>query len=216
MNTSVLTPAQFKALEGRHFLDAAGERLGSFAETMAEVKMSSHVRELIKAEGVYTFECRDKDGNLRWTDTIDNTVVTVGKNAMLTAWLQTAAYTQTGPFMGLISSVSFSAISAADTMGSHAGWTEAGSTNAPDFTARITANGDWAAASAGAIALTTALSFAITSSGTLEGAFMVLGSGAVATLMSTAGVLFSAGLFTGGTRAVLNGDTVNVSYSLAI
>lgn len=186
------------------------------AAASARLVMPATLRELLSPKGRYHFTCIDKEGNIRWEDDVENTVVTVGKNDLLDTFLQTAAHTQVGPFMGLISSVSFSAISAADTMASHAGWTEAGSTNAPTFSARITTNGGWAAASAGSKALTTALSFAMTSSGTLEGAFLVAETGAVVTLMNTSGVLFSAGLFTGGTRAVLNGDTVNVSYSLAV
>ena len=101
-------------------------------------------------------------------------------------------------------------------MASHAGWTEVGSTNAPTFSARITTNGDWNVASGGSKALGTALSFAMTSGGTLKGAFLVYGTGAVSTLMNTSGTLLSAGLFSGGDRVVLNGDTVNVSYSLAL
>lgn len=166
-------------------------------------------------EGYYIAECYGRDGKLKWRDLFANTVVTVGKNAMLDQSLAGAAYTVTGPFMGLISSVSFSAISAADTMTSHAGWTEAGATNAPTYTApRKTCA--WSAASAGSKALSAALSFAITGTGTLKGGFLVFASGAVSTIDNTAGTLFSAGLFTGGDRAVLSGDTVQVSYSVGL
>ena len=54
-----------------------------------------------------------------------NTVCTAGKNAALDAYLAGSSYTVTGPYMGLISSASYSAIAAADTMSSHAGWLEA-------------------------------------------------------------------------------------------
>lgn len=165
--------------------------------------------------GVYTFECYGPDGQLKWTDTVENTVATVGKNLALDTFLAGSGYTVVGPFLGLISSVSFSAISAADTMSSHAGWTEAGVTNAPTYTVpRKTAA--WSAAAAGAKALSSALSFAITGTGTIKGAFMVYGTGAVSTVDNTSGTLLSAGLFTGSDRAVLSGDTVNVSYSLAM
>jgi len=166
-------------------------------------------------EGVYEAVCYRADGSVRWRDTFANTVVTVGKNLMLDTALAGSAYTVTGPFMGLISSVSYSAISAADTMSSHAGWTEAGVTNAPTYTTpRKTAA--WNAASAGAKALSAALSYAITGSGTIKGAFLTYGSGAVSTIDNTSGTLFSAGLFTGGDRAVQNGDTVQVSYSVSL
>lgn len=156
----------------------------------------------------------DPDGEV-YTEEFHNTVVTVGKNLALDTYLAGSAYTVVGPYLGLISSVSYSAISAADTMSSHSGWTEAGATNAPTYTSpRKTAA--WSAASAGSKALSSALSYAITGTGTIKGAFMVYGSGAVTTIDNTSGTLLSAGLFTGGDRAVLSGDTVNVSYSQSL
>jgi hypothetical protein len=101
-----------------------------------------------------------------------------------------------------------------DTMASHANWTEAGSTNAPTFSARGTLS--WSAAASGTKSTSSATSFSITGAGTLQGCFLVTGTGAVNTLMSTAGTLFSGGAFTGGSKVVANGDTVNVSYSISI
>lgn len=164
--------------------------------------------------GVYTME-HIRDGKVIYSETFENTVVTVGKNLALDTILAGSAYTVVGPYMGLISSTSYTAIAAADTMASHAGWLEAGNANAPTYTApRKTAV--WSAASAGAKALSAALSFAITGTGTIKGAFMVYGTGALTTIDNTAGTLLSAGLFSGGDRAVISGDTVNVSYSLAV
>lgn len=150
-----------------------------------------------------------------WQDTIHNTVATVGKNLALDTFLAGSSYTVVGPYLGLISSVSYSAIAAADTMASHSGWTEAGVTNAPTYTTpRKTAA--WNAASAGSKALSAALSYAITGSGTVKGAFMVYGTGALTTIDNTAGTLLSAGLFTGGDKVVANTDTLNCSWSLAL
>ena len=133
---------------------------------------------------------------------------------MLQTTLTGSAYTVVGPYMGLISSVSFSAVAAADTMLSHAGWTEAGSTNAPTFTSRLAPS--FGTATSGAISLTIATSFTMTGAGTLEGAFITYGTGAVSTLMSTAGTLLSAGVFTGGAQPVNSGNVVQVSYSLSL
>ncbi len=191
------------------------ERMDAQAQARAFLTRVGGVQEEAGAKGTYTVECYDAEGNLKWSDEFPNTVCTIGKNIALDAFLAGSAYTVTGPFMGLISSASFSAISAADTMASHAGWLEAGSANAPTYTApRKTAA--WSAASAGAKALSAALSFAITGTGTVKGAFMTFGAGAVSTIDNTSGTLLSAGLFTGGDRAVVNGDTLNVSYSLAL
>lgn len=191
------------------------DKLSASAVIGASLTRAGDITDQCEAEGFYTVECFDADGNLKWSDAFPNTVVTVGKNLMLDSALAGSAYTVVGPFMGLISSTSFTAISAADTMTSHAGWLEAGNANTPTYTApRKTAA--WSAASAGAKALSATLSFAITGSGTIKGAFMTYGTGALSTIDNTAGTLFSAGLFTGGDRSVLNGDTVNVSYSVSL
>ena len=101
-----------------------------------------------------------------------------------------------------------------DTMASHSLWTEAGSTNAPTFTARLApAIGT---ASSGSISTSSPVSFTMTGAGTLEGSFIVYGSGAVATIMSTAGTLLSAGAFAGGPQPVSSGNVVQVSYQLSI
>jgi hypothetical protein len=192
-----------------------GENVTAREVARAVAVARAHFGDDCEIEGVYEVVCRNSEGRIRWRDIFANTVVTVGKNLMLDAALAGSAYTVVGPFMGLISSISFSAISAADTMTSHAGWLEAGATNNPTYTSpRKTAA--WSAASAGAKALSAALSFGILVAGTIKGAFLVYGTGALSTIDNTAGTLFSAGLFTGGDRAVLNGDTVQVSYSCAL
>jgi len=181
----------------------------------ASVIRGSGLGEVTEAHGRYEFECFGADGRLKWRETIDNVVATVGKNLALDTFLGGAAYTVTGPFMGLISSVSYSAVSAGDTMASHAGWLEAGGTNAPTYSGnRKTAV--WAAAASGSKALSPALSFAITSTGTVKGAFLCYGSGALNTKDNTGGVLWSAGTFATGDKAVVNGDQLTVNYSTSL
>jgi hypothetical protein len=181
----------------------------------ASVIRGSGIGEHAAAHGRYEVECIGADGQLKWRDTIENIVCTVGKNLMLDTAFAGAAYTVTGPYMGLISSTSYSAVAAGDTMTSHAGWLEAGGTNAPTYSGnRKTAV--WSAASAGSVALSAALSFAITGTGTVKGAFLCYGSGASATKDNTGGVLWSAGTFTTGDKAVVNGDTLNCNYSSSL
>lgn len=191
------------------------EKLNGDVKVTVSLTRRGDVEEKAEAHGVFVAECIGPDGKLKWRDEAPNVVTTVGKNYALDGYLQTAV-TIVGPFMGLISSISYGAGPViGDTMTSHAGWTEAGVTNAPTYTApRKTAA--WSAASAGAKALSAALSFAITGTGTIKGAFIVLSTGALSTIDNTAGTLYSAGLFTGGDRAVLNGDTVNVSYTASL
>lgn len=192
------------------------DKLNAIDGTAMSLSSITSIGEEANAEGLYSAKCYEYEGGpLLWEDTFHNVVATVGKNLMLQTALTGSAYTVVGPYMGLISSVSYTTGPAAgDTMASHGGWTEAGSTNAPTFTARIAPS--FGTATAGAIALTSATSFTMTSTGTLKGAFMVYGTGAVTTLMSTAGTLLSAGLFTGGDQPVVSGNVVQVSYSLSL
>ena len=192
------------------------DKLNAVDGAYMSIASASVLGEQAHAEGVYTFKCYEYEGGpLLWEDTINNVVCTLGKNLMLQTALTGSAYTVVGPYMGLISSVSYTGVPvAADTMLSHATWTEAGSTNAPTFAARLAPA--FGTASAGAIALSTPTSFTMTGAGTLKGAFITYGTGAVATLMSTAGTLLSAGLFTGGDQPVSSGNVVQVSYSLSL
>src|SRR4029077_20429287 len=118
----------------------------------ASVIRGGGLSESAEAHGRYEIECYDADGKLKWRETIDNVVQTVGKNLAMDSFLAGSAYTVTGPYMGLISSVSYTATAAGDTMASHAGWLEAGGTNAPTYSGnRKTAV--WSAAAAGVKAL---------------------------------------------------------------
>jgi len=181
----------------------------------ATVTRNASLVEEAHAEGFYTVECIGKDGKIKWRDTIKNLVTTVGKNHMLDTEFAGSSYSVTGPYMGLISSTSYSAVAAGDTMASHAGWLEAGNANAPTYTApRKTVA--FNAASAGSKATSSALSYAITGTGTVKGLFIVLGSGASSTVDNTGGTLYSAGLFSGGDKAVANGDTLNVTWTASL
>jgi hypothetical protein len=173
--------------------------------------------ESIGIEGKYVAKCYDKDGNLKWEDTIENLVVAVGKQLMLDTLLSGSAYTAT-VYMGLVSGASAPTYAATDTQASHAGWIESGLANAPTYSGNrktVTFN---AATSTGATpsnvttkATTAAASFTFTGSGTVAGCFInINGSN---TIDSTTATLYSAGSFTGGNKIVASTDVLNVTYS---
>jgi hypothetical protein len=191
------------------------ERANARESNDALVIRGNSIGESVNAHGRYEIECIGADGKIKWREIIDNVVATVGKNLALDTFLAGASYTVIGPYMGLISSTSYSAVAAGDTMASHAGWLEAGGTNAPTYSGnRKTAA--WSAAASGSKALSAALSFAITSTGTVKGAFLCYGSGASATKDDPGGTLWSAGTFSTGDKSVVNGDTLNVNYSTSL
>jgi hypothetical protein len=135
-----------------------------------------------------------------WAGQQNNLVVTQGLNDLLDRYFSGSSYTAAW-FLGLISSVSFSAIAAGDTMASHAGWTEAGPTNAPNYSAGTRPAISFSAASAG--------SKASSAAGTVRGCFTTSNS----TKDGTTGTLYNAVLFTGGDRVVAASDVVNVSLT---
>lgn len=176
--------------------------------------------ERVVARGHFTAVCRDRYGNEIWTEEFDNLLTQIGKALLLDEGLAGSSYTAT-EYMGLISSVSFSAISGGDTMSSHSGWLEAGSANAPTYSGtRLTAA--WNASTlSGASAysatkqLSAGLVFTFTGSGTVQGAFLVGGSGASNTIGNTSGTLFSAGAFS-TPQPVVATNTLTITYSVTL
>ena len=184
----------------------------------AEISLQANAKvpEGMGIEGWYHVVCRDKDGNVKWEDEFPNLVVAVGKQLLLDTLMRTTGtYTTVGPFLGLISNT-FTA-SASDTMASHT-WTEftaytvGGS--AVRGTAVFAASTSTGATPANVTSSTaSAITYTITGSGgTVYGCFLVTGSGAVSTQSSTAGVLYSEGLFSTANTTTA-GDTVSVTYS---
>lgn len=152
----------------------------------------------------------------KWHDTIQNVVTTEGKNKALDVHLRGQAQI-TAWYIGIISSVSYSAVAATDVaaqINGTNGWKEAGPTNAPNYSqANRVAATFGTAASAGAISTSAVSAFSITSSGTVKGCFLASSN----VKDGTTGTLYSAGLFTGGDKSGLqNGDTLNVSYTASI
>ena len=163
------------------------------------------------AKGVYKIQCHDKDGNLKWEDEALNLVVNVGLQDMNAKYFTGSAYTAAW-YIGLYGSGATNSPAAGDTMSSHAGWTEVvaysqATRPACTFGTPTTANPSVATNSA------SPATFSINATTTVGGAFLTSNN----TKSGTTGTLYSAADFSApGDRAVTNGDTLSVTYTLSL
>lgn len=166
--------------------------------------------EVIGLEGVYTAECYDVQGNLKWSDSIKNLTTNVGRASLLNSYF---ANTGGGAIVMGLKGTGTPVVT--NTQASHASWLEVGLANAPTYsgTRKTPSFASATTANPSVLATSAAVVFAITSSGTVAGAFINVGGSA--TVDSTTGVLFSAGDFTAGAKTVSSGDTINVTYTLS-
>jgi hypothetical protein len=166
--------------------------------------------ELVGLEGVYIAECRDAQGNLKWADIIENLTTNVGRQNLLNSY-----FGNTGGGAVVMGLMGTGTPAYTDTQASHSSWLEVGGANAPAYSGTRKTPAFSAATSANPSVLTTSavVVFNMTSSGTIAGAFINIGGSA--TQDNTTGVLFSAGDFTGGSKTVSSGDTINVTYTLS-
>lgn len=191
------------------------EKQGFGDNAVATLQANAIIPEGMGVEGFYQVECRDAAGNLKWEEAFPNLVVAVGKQLMLDTLLTTSGtYTTVGPFLGLINNST--TFAAADTMTSKT-WTELTTYTVGGSAVRGTAVFG-AASSSGTTpsnvttSTATAITYTMTGSATVYGCFLVTGTGAVSTISSTAGVLYSEGNFATA-KTVTSGDTVSVTYS---
>lgn len=181
------------------------EKIKLTETTDVSVSKTNNLTETIGVTGHYNVQCLDSDGQVKWIDTIENLVVTVGKNDLLDKYFAGSAYTAAW-YMGLVDGASTPTYAAGDTLASHAGWTES-----TDYSGSNRATVAWNAASAGSKA-STATSFSINATATIAGALLTV----TQVRATTTGVLYSAGSFSGGNRSVASGDTLNVTYTASV
>lgn len=145
----------------------------------------------------YHVECVGADGLVKWTEEYQNLVTTVGKTDIIDKYFKGSAYTA-GWFLGLKGT---GTAVVGDTAASHAGWAEVNpyTGNRPSITFGTTAAGSNTA---------TAISYTITGTATVAGAFVQSAN------TGTTGVLYSAGDFA-APRSVLSGDTLNVTLTVS-
>ena len=158
--------------------------------------------------GVFAVECRDAEGNLKWTEEFPNLVVNSGLQYANTQVFKGVTYTATW-YMGLVTGPgSGNTYLAANTMASHAGWTE---NVAYSQTARPTMSFGTASTADPSVIVSGITVFTMNATATIAGAFVTNEN----TKSGTTGTLFSVGNFTVGDRPVASGDTLNVTYTFS-
>ena len=156
--------------------------------------------------GTFSGECVGADGKTKWVDTLNvNGITTVGLNHALDIVFHAGTQVTTW-YMGLIQGSSTPTLAAADTMGSHAGWTEY---TTYDQTNRVA--WDEGAAASGVVTNSTTMDFSMNATGTVAGGFLTSSS----TKSGTTGTLWMTATFSGGNQGVTNGDTLKLTYTLS-
>jgi hypothetical protein len=146
----------------------------------------------------------DHISRLKWEDEIHNLVPTVGLNAILDAWLKTGIAAPAW-YVFLVNTAGFAAYAAGDTFAIHAGWAEGqpySNATRPAFTPGAIAGGSVDNSAAKAV-------FNINASMTVRGGGLCDN----AVKATTTGTLSGVGDFTGGSKIVADGDTVNVTVT---
>jgi hypothetical protein len=178
----------------------------------AALAVSKPVTESVGAGGVYTMQCFDKDGKLKWEASSHNLVVNVGLQDMNDKYFEGVSYTAAW-YIGLITGPAASTTFAAtDTMASHGGWGE--NTGYSNATRPAAVFGTATALDPSTLDNSASpASFSINATSTIAGAFLVNNN----VKGGTTGILFSESDFTApGDRSVVSGDTLNVTYTFSL
>lgn len=151
----------------------------------------------------YTFEARDKHGNIKWVVEEDNIVPNVGLDEMLDKFYKGSAYTA-AHYVGLTDGTP--TVAAGDTMASHAGWVEV--TAYDEATRQAFTPGTVSAQSVDNSASKAVFTIS-TNATTIGGGFLTT----VNTKGGTTGVLVSVVAFTAGDKGLDDGDTLTVTVT---
>lgn len=185
---------------------AKGDRMGLREKIVNFLTRKRPVEDDIPMKGKFQME-HWRNGILLGTYDIPNTVMNAAKNDLLDTHFHSGSQIATASWViGLVSLASYSAIAAADTMASHAGWTEF--TGYSEST-RVA----WGQGVASGQATTNAspATFTVSGSGTVKGIFVTSQN----TKGGTTGILWSAGLFPGGDVPVVASDELKITYTIS-
>jgi hypothetical protein len=168
--------------------------------------------EKAKAGGVFTVKCFDKDGNLKWEDNAHNLVVNEGLELMNNEFFTGSSYSAAW-YLGLVTGPgSGNTYAAGDSMASHGGWAE--NTDYSELVRQTATFGTATDADPSVINNSGSPAvFSMDDTATIAGAFLTTDD----TKGGTTGTLFSVSNFTSpGDRAVVSGDTLNVTYEFSL
>jgi hypothetical protein len=184
------------------------EKLNAISTAAAAVCAASGVAEAAHASGTYKVQCHEYEGGpLLWEEEIHNLVTTAGGNNMLDNQFSGSSYTAAW-YLGLISTTSYTTGPAiGDTSASHAGWTED-----QNYSQSTRPAASWNSAASKSKALSSGAVFTMNATTTIKGCFLINNS----TKGGSTGVLYSAGLFSGGDQPVVSGNTLTVSYTASV
>lgn len=164
----------------------------------------------VKATGSFDAICYRPDGSIRWAQLGRlNGVANEGFNIMLdSTFLNGSATLYPSWYIGLISSTGYTTLAAADTMASHAGWTE----DSTHYTASNRPQWTVGAAASKSSTNSSPVNFAMNLDNTvIKGIFVTSDN----TLGGTAGKLWATGLFSAD-QTLFNGDTLKITYTVAL
>ena len=184
----------------------------SATDTMgAKLTRTVAAKEKVAAGGVFTVTCTSADGQVKWSESLQNLVVNQGLQDMNAKYFKGSTYTATW-YIGIYGAAASNNPVAGDTAASHAGFTEV-----TDYTnaTRPVATFDTATTADPSVISTTASPavFMMNGSTTVGGAFLISDN----TKGGTAGVLFSASDFAApGDRVVIDGDQISVGYTFSL
>lgn len=162
--------------------------------------------ELLEAHGWFDVCCENPDGSLAWEDHFPNMATTAGLNHILNTEFVSGTQVTTW-YVGLISNVSFSSLSAGDTMASHGGWLEGTS-----YSETVRQTWSPGSASGGSVSNSTTMNFTTNASGVaLYGVFVVTDN----TKGGTVGTLWATGAFS-QVQSPTNGQVIKVTYTVTL
>jgi len=150
----------------------------------------------IELTNIWTMTCLDSSGNVKWSETKKNLIVTEGLNHILDVAFHGDTQATTW-YIGLKGS---GTPAAGDTLASHGSWSEI-----TDYSGD---RKEWTegAASSGSMTNSSSVDFSITGSATVAGAFL-------SSTTDNTGVLYGVVDFA-SSRSVLSGDTLQVTVTV--